>query len=345
MKWMLRVLVAALVVVLLSPPGSRADSIVFVKKGNVARVDPDRPRVRVMRRGGSTPFVAVSQADDGSMVAQRGRSFLRLSASGRLLSAPIDADPQKLAPDSFGPFDPEISPNGRYIVWWNGFNFVVSLPTLTDSLRSLTGLLTYFTGPVIGEIFFPTQVATNAAQPRNVESSTYGPWASWYGNRGLVSGSLRTAAVDYDPIDGKDEPIGWFRADEGSNFVLPRVSRRLDRLAVAENSNFTAEGTTSRDRISVYVLNGKPPALPVAGCFIDARNGPFFELSWAPDGKRLAWADKRGIWVAGAPRRVRGFDSECRLSSRPRLLVRGGSEPHWGPADQPSRPRDLRMRS
>lgn len=336
----MRIAALALLLAALPAASAQADSLVFTLRGNVVRVDPDRPTVRevVARRGAGAPFIAVTQADDGSMVAQRDRSFVRLSRTGKQRGVAIDADPRPTAPSAFGPYDPELSPNGRYLAWWNGFNFLVSLPTLTDAYGNLTDTLNFFTGPVLGEVFFPNNVARNTGNFPSLEGSIFGPWASWYGNEGIVTGSPRRGGIDYDPIDGKGEPVGWFADSLAANLLVPRVTRQRDRLAAVQHSRFAPQGTTPKDEIRVYQLDGRPPALPPAGCVIPARGSSFRELSWSPDGKRLVWSDDQGIWIAGVPRRItEATPDNCPLNPRPRLLVRGGDEPHWGPADVPRR--------
>ena len=74
-------------------------------------------------------------------------------------------------------------------------------------------------------------------------------------------------------------------------------------------------------------MKGAPPAIPATLCQITGANGKFTSPTWSPDGKSLAWADAKGIWVA----RVGDTSGRtCRLTKT--LVVPGGSSPDWGPA-------------
>jgi hypothetical protein len=71
---------------------------------------------------------------------------------------------------------------------------------------------------------------------------------------------------------------------------------------------------------------------PAAGCATgkqEGTDGP----TWSPDGSRLAWhetnAGRSEIWVK---------DQADDCGVQPRLLIAGGSEPDWGPADVDPRP-------
>ncbi|MBA3263314.1 MAG: hypothetical protein H0T69_12760 [Thermoleophilaceae bacterium] len=53
-----------------------------------------------------------------------------------------------------------------------------------------------------------------------------------------------------------------------------------------------------------------------------ARQGP----ARSPDGKRLAWGERSGIWVSP----ISGGSGDC--GAAPKRLIAGGSQPDWGPA-------------
>jgi Tol biopolymer transport system component len=77
----------------------------------------------------------------------------------------------------------------------------------------------------------------------------------------------------------------------------------------------------------VYRVGGMPPALPSTPCHVTGASGRFSSPTWSPDGRSLAWADARGVWV-GCVGDISG--STCELTRR--LLVSGASQPDWGPA-------------
>ncbi len=50
--------------------------------------------------------------------------------------------------------------------------------------------------------------------------------------------------------------------------------------------------------------------------------------TWSPDSRRIAYADKDGIWVQDVP----GSLDDCAALTE-RLAIPGGQKPDWGPAD------------
>jgi hypothetical protein len=62
--------------------------------------------------------------------------------------------------------------------------------------------------------------------------------------------------------------------------------------------------------------------------------GRYSQPTFAPDGGRVAWAESDGVHVAAVP----AFGGGCSLEGAtptPPLVIPGGSEPDWGPADVP----------
>src|SRR6476469_8056178 len=81
-------LVFALALALVMPAAASADSIVYVKDGNVWLSSPDASKqYQVTFDGG---YSSPSQANDGTIAAIRAKQLVRLDRSGHVLSA-IDA--------------------------------------------------------------------------------------------------------------------------------------------------------------------------------------------------------------------------------------------------------------
>ena len=76
--------------------------------------------------------------------------------------------------------------------------------------------------------------------------------------------------------------------------------------------------------------------------YSDAPGGAFGVPTFSPDGDALAWHAGDGIHVAAVP----AFAADCTLDGAtpaPPLVIPGGREPDWGPADVPAaRPRRRR---
>ena len=98
----------------LAAPAS-ADSIVYTKGADVWVAEPDGSGERQVSRDGSAalPYQSPSQADDGTIVAQRGTRFVRLDRNGAVLATLNSVLTDKPAGISaVGPFDPQVSPDG-----------------------------------------------------------------------------------------------------------------------------------------------------------------------------------------------------------------------------------------
>src|SRR4051794_39626584 len=77
---------AAIALAIAAP--AHADSIVYVKDGNVWLTSPDGAKqYQVTADGG---YDSPSQADDGTIVALRAKQFIRMDRSGHPLNAPVD---------------------------------------------------------------------------------------------------------------------------------------------------------------------------------------------------------------------------------------------------------------
>ena len=109
----------ALTMGLVTMDAAHASSIVYTKGGDVWRSSPDgRHQTRLTRDGGYSP---PSQDDRGRVYAvQRGR-FARLSRSGRHIGAAFSAAVgQSGNVTAFGPWEPQVSPDGKRIAYWRG---------------------------------------------------------------------------------------------------------------------------------------------------------------------------------------------------------------------------------
>ena len=112
--------VAAFLTLVIAAPAS-ADSIAFIKGGDVWLATPDGARQQQVTRTGTYSYV--SQADDGTMIALApGERLHKLSRTGAVL-ADFTTYVSDGGPVSRfqGPFNPEISPDGSKVAfeWFN----------------------------------------------------------------------------------------------------------------------------------------------------------------------------------------------------------------------------------
>src|SRR4051812_34480027 len=109
---------AALCALAIAAPAANADSIAYVKDGNIYLSTSDGARqFQVTSDGG---YSDVSQADDGTMIGLHGLNLRKLDRQGAVLAdfaTPVsDARPAP-AKTFYGPFDPAISPDGTKVAY------------------------------------------------------------------------------------------------------------------------------------------------------------------------------------------------------------------------------------
>ena len=140
-------------------------------------------------------------------------------------------------------------------------------------------------------------------------------------------------SVEVDPLGGgADSYISWFTECTSCDYSdlhkypldEPEFTRKQDKV-VFNSGNL--DDTQAGAKLFVYPLAAPPKAIPPHFCTISGPNGKFSSPSWSPDGKSLAWADSKGIWV-GKLGDLSG--SECAVSRK--LVIRGGRQPDWGKA-------------
>ncbi len=95
---------------------AHADSIVYVKQGNLYLTSPDGSQGYQLTYDGN--YSSPSQADNGTIGAVHGRQLVRMDRSGRPLNAPIDAMGTDGTHGIAGPYEARISPDGTRFVYW-----------------------------------------------------------------------------------------------------------------------------------------------------------------------------------------------------------------------------------
>jgi hypothetical protein len=289
-----------------------ADSLVFIKANNVWIANPDGSSPHRVTRDGTAryPYESPSIADDGTIVAVRAtagtrRQIYRVRRNGQLLNRPIDTP----APGT-GAINAKVSPNGRLVAYW--FVTSVSDPSCASCIQAANQALISYS-----DRFTPAGA---------IGTPNTGGWPSWIGNGTLVL-TGGNAEVWYYRI-GMPEAAAWFADYQaGGSIPIPtlldaEVSRRGDRLAVVRGDN--------QETVVLYALRGLPPATPApftGNCVLSGPTGRFADPTWSSNGRSLAVQDDAGIWLVPVPTLTR-----C---GKPRLVVRGGSQPAFGiaPAD------------
>ena len=323
-KTLLAAALGALALTGAGAPAASADSISYVKNGNVWLTTPDGSRhFQVTTTGG---YASASQSDDGTIAAIKGQNIHRLDRFGTVLSnfsTPVsDGTNDSAAPYTshfIGPFDADISDDGTkvsYSFYWQ--YWMVSGYSGYHMLRQGVG------------ISRPDRV-TAWSEPG------YGyltGWldASWYDNDTLVLG--RESSVGQTDISlhnagaAFNAQTPWFVGNSTlTDLREPAVNRQHTRVAFVG-------GSDSAPQLWVHRMNGEAPSLPTACHGWSSPAGDRFgNLTWSPNGDGLAWEEGDGIWLAT------GNTATCGAERPSSLLVAGATYPDWGPADVPtSRP-------
>jgi len=329
----------ALVVLAVAAPAASADSIAYVKNGDIYLSTSDGARqYRVTSTGG---YSDVSQADDGTMIGLHGVRLHRLSRSGRVLAdfdTPVSDTRPAPAKTFYGPYDPAISPDGKKVAYTYYYMTQSQSPTC-----------------------FPPQCVTTIN-----EGGTGYSWADrqtgWDDPKlGKHSGWRNPSWVDNDTVMISD-PTHAFNYDVILDTISDGDSGNLVHgwfSDTAEGNPHTSGGDISRDRSKLAFVTGENdktltlygvPTFPTTFKDGDApvstrplicyrysgpKGGSFGTPTFAPDGNRVAWAESDGIKVVNVPALAGGCTTNG-ASPNAAMLIPGGKQPDWGPAGVPS---------
>jgi hypothetical protein len=318
--------VAALAAV--APPAA-ADSIAYVKDGDVWLATPDGGRqYRVTASGG---YSDVSQADDGTLIGLHGVRLHRLDRGGNLL-ADFDTPVSDTRPEGhrvfYGPYDPALSPDGRRLAYTY---YYVGKGTAPGCLPP--NCMTTVTEGGTGYSHADRQTAWD--EPG---LGRHSGWRnpSWIDDATTMISDpthLPNPDVLLDPVgDGRPGDDGftldWFSDTGTTHLGAGEMDRARTKLAFQAGDDDAS--------VRIYRLTGPYPALPQACYSYDGITGGVRSApSWAPDGRRLAWAHADGIRVVDVPD-LAGGCTQVGASPEGRLIVAGATQPDWGPADVPA---------
>ena len=280
---------------------ANADSIVYVKDANIWLAEPDGTNQTQVTEDGTaeSPYSYPSQADDGTILAVKGNGesaqFHRLDQEGTLLVPPFD----HASPGQ--PLGATVSPDGETLAYHN---------KLIDG--GTTAERTYFSH---ADAFTEEDEIT---APVNFEHP------AWMSNSQVLLSF--GAAQTYTYEIGDANPLTWF-AETDVQVRDPdiTIAPATDRIVVVDGEGAFLE---------FFETAAPPPAKPAhATCVLGSPEGEFESPSWKPDGTSLTWQEDDGIWTAGLPA-ISAAECSNFLTSTT-LIVPGGSQPDWGPADVP----------
>ena len=320
-------------------PSAFADSIAYVKDGNVWLSTPDGSRqFQVTTTGG---YGDVSQADDGTMIATHGIRLHRLDRMGNVLAdfaTPVSDTRPAPAKQFYGPFDPAISPDGTKVA----YTYYWMTQSQDPNCLPPTCFIAINEG---GTGYSHADRLTGWDEPGFGKHSGW-RHPAWVDNDTVLLGDP-THAINYDVIldtvsDGTNGNLvhNWFSDMVNDNPATTQgdITRDKTKLAFDTGANDST--------LTVYWVSSFPTAFPDGESdpsqrphpcyrYSEPPGGKFSQPTFAPSGAALAYAAGDGIHVAAVP----SFAGGCTLDGatpNPPLVIPGGTEPDWGPADVPA---------
>jgi hypothetical protein len=307
--------------------GAEAGSIVYIKGGDVWLAREDGSRQRPLTKDGTpaNPYRSPAYSDSGLITAVKNRRDVYfLDRRGRQVRKHRD-----LTGGPTPPFDPviidhSVSPDGRLLASTLWLTSRAADPKSFEPKGTDYGTTVWYTRVSDGKLVGRTDSGQNTTWLGNGAPVVFAPYVyhsadAWIVNLAKPNSPRQwfqdRATVDVlDPSDG--EPL-----NDGE------VTRARDKLAVVRGPSTTA--SSAETMIRIYSVAGLA-ARPSERCDLRAAPNTRIESpTWSPDGKRLAWGERNGIWASP----IASGTGDC--GAAPKLLIPGGSEPDWGPASAP----------
>lgn len=331
-------LVTAVFALLVAAPAALADSIAYIKGGDVWLSTGDGSRQHRVTTTGR--YADVSQADDGTMIALTGVRLHRLDRRGNVLAdfdTPVSDTRPAPAKTFYGPFDPAISPDGTKVAYT--FHY------MTQSQSPTCFPPTCFVGINEGGTGYSW-----ADRQTGWDDPALGKHTGWRNpvwiDEDTTMLSDPTHMPNYDVIldtlsDGDSGNLvhGWFSdlSDGNPHTSGGDISRDRTKLAFATGENDSTLTLFSVREFPTTFRDGDAPVStrPTACYRYSGPAGKFSTPTFSPDGGRLAWAEDDGIKIVSVPSFAGGCTLDGATPTAP-LVIAGGSQPDWGPADVPA---------
>lgn len=307
--------------------GAHASSIVYIKGGDVwlARADGSGQRPITKDGTAGNPYRTPAYSDAGVITAVKDRRDLYFfDRRGRQLRKKRD-----LTGGPTPPFDPviidhSISPDGRLLASTLWITSRAAAPKPYEPKGVDYGTSVWYTRVSDGKLLGRTDSGQNVTWLGNNRPIVFAPYVYHSADAWIVN------------LASPNSPRQWFQDRATVNVLDPsdgealndgEVTRAKNKIAVVRGPSTIA--SSAETMIRIYAVAGFSTR-PTERC--DLRAAPNTRIqspSWSPDGKRLAWSEKSGIWVSP----IAAGTGDC--GAAPKLLIAGGSEPDWGPADAP----------
>jgi hypothetical protein len=280
-----------------APAAASADSIAYVKDNDVWVSSPDGARSAQVTHG--RKFASPSQADDGTIVAIGDDNELwRFAQDGSQPSRPFLTWLGLGGGSGFsGPYAARVSPDGSKVAFT--FFHVEGVDQVTGTSTTQGGVSYTAADHQSGERELGVVKGwDNPSWIDNAHVMAFDPGAGSLGLDG-VSDVVFHALGQADPAAADDmaHVYRWFSNPDAAYPQFGAMSRRGDRLAIGEGGFVTTES------LRIYTVPATPPAPaaqttpPQLACRLQDDEHGYQNVSWSPDGSRLAYESGGSIYT------------------------------------------------
>jgi hypothetical protein len=324
-RTIIAVLLAAAAATLASAATAGAASIVFIKNGDVWAARSDGKAQRAITTNGTSgnPYRSPSVSNGGVITAVRGRRDIHfLNRRGKALRKARDISGGPTLPFDPVIIDHAISPNGNRLASTLWLTTRLATPRPGEPTGTDYGTTVWYTGAGNGRLQGRTNDGQNATWATASTPIVFAPYVYHSPDAYVVN------------LANPNSPTGWFQdravvdvldPSDGEPLDDGELTRAQDKLAVVRGPSTTASSVPTMVR--VYAVAGLA-ARPTERCDLRAAPNTRIESpTWSPDGTRLAWGERDGIWATP----IAAGAGDC--GAAPKRLIPGGSQPDWTPAN------------
>jgi hypothetical protein len=310
------ILAAGLTFIAAAPSG--AASVAYTEGGNVVLASPDGTQKLALTGDGtpSEPYFAVAQSADGSTIAAKLETF----------------DKRRPVLTHFKASDGTVAA-ANVMPAWSGANALVAPVGMDIDAAGKTVAFGYsYCG--LGACgtrqygYWLTFADNGPANPSNPQGSAGLLAPSFAGDRIVSSDGVKIMVQEPMNAPFNDGHTGWIDpGNAGARFWAAEVQPGVRQIAL----EYSFQDTFG---IAFASGDGTLGGATEMKCFLATAGHPK-DVSYSPDGARIAWQDDEGVKVAGAPdfAKPNGDGDTCALSSPPVLISPTGVGPNFGGAD------------